>query len=124
MAGLGIVLREPVPKPALVEELAASRVLLYRGDIGETFCSAVAEAQAMGLPTVLEDIACMRERVRDGETGFVVRGADAFAACALSLLQDDGLWTAQHEACLRDQRGFGWTEAAAMFEGLIPNKYY
>jgi hypothetical protein len=119
MAGQGVVLREPVPKPALALELAASRVLLYRGDIGETFCSAVAEAQAMGLPAVLEDIACMKERVRDGETGFVVHGADAFAERALSLLRDDGLWQAQHAACLKEQRGFGWAEAAAMFETLL-----
>ena len=119
MTGQGVVLRAPVPKPQLVEELAASRVLLYRGDIGETFCSAVAEAQAMGVPAVLGDIACMKERVRDGETGFVVKTADAFAERALSLLTDDALWPSQHLACLAMQRSFGWSEAAELFERLL-----
>jgi Glycosyl transferases group 1 len=119
MAELGVVLRAPVPKPELVRELMTARVLLYRGDIGETFCSAVAEAQAMGVPAVLQDIACMKERVRDGETGFVVKDADAFAERALGLLTDEALWQAQHRACLSLQRGFGWNEAAQAFEQIM-----
>ena len=119
MAGQGVVLRAPVPKAQLVAELAQARTLLYRGDIGETFCSAVAEAQAMGLPAVIEDIACMKERVRPGETGFVVRGGGEFAGRALALLRDDALWQAQHRACLAHQRSFGWAEAAGLFEGLL-----
>jgi len=119
LSGQGVALRAPVPKAQLVAELAAARILLYRGDIGETFCSAVAEAQAMGLPAVLEDIACMKERLRPGETGFVVKGADAFAERALSLLTDDALWQSQHHACLAMQRSFGWNRAAEMFERLL-----
>lgn len=119
LAQKGVVLREPVPKAVLVRELAAARVLLYRGDIGETFCSAIAEAQAMGVPAVLEDIACMKERVREGETGFVVHGADEFATRAIQLLTDDGLWRVHHETCLAFQRGFGWNDAAAAFEALL-----
>ena len=114
----GVVLRGPVPKGQLVEELAIARALLYRGDIGETFCSAVAEAQAMGLPTVVEDIACMSERLLDGETGFVVRGPEAFAQAAIRLLGDDDLWRRQHQACLARQRNWGWDQAAAQFERI------
>ncbi len=118
MAAHGVVLRGPVPKARLVDELDAARALLYRGDIGETFCSAVAEAQAMGVPAVLEDIACMRERVADGATGFVVRGADAFAKAAILLLTDDSLWRRHHHACLERQRAWGWDQAAAAFERI------
>jgi glycosyltransferase involved in cell wall biosynthesis len=121
----GVVLRGPVPKAQLRAELATARVLLYRGDIGETFCLAVAEAQAMGVPAVVEDIACMAERVRDGETGYVTRGAGAFANAALRLLSDDGLWMACHRASLDRQRGWGWDQAAAAFErvaGLEPDR--
>jgi glycosyltransferase involved in cell wall biosynthesis len=119
MVAQGVVLRGPVPKAQLATELAAARALLYRGDDGETFCLAVAEAQAMGVPAVLEDIACMRERVRDGETGFVVRGADAFGTAALKVLSDDALWIVQHRACLARQRHIGWPQAAQIFEGLL-----
>jgi len=118
MAPQGVILRGPVPKGRLVEELAQARVLLYRGDMGETFCSAVAEAQAMGLPVVLEDIACMTERVIEGETGTCVKGADAFADAAIRLLSDDELWRRFHQASLARQRAWRWDHAAAEFERI------
>ena len=119
LSSAGVVLRGPVAKAQLAEELQQARVLLYRGDIGETFCLAVGEAQAMGVPAVLEDIACMRERVRHAETGYVVRGADAFADAALSLLRDDELWISQHRACLAKQRHISWQDSAQLFETLL-----
>lgn len=122
LSAKGVVLRGPVPKSQLVGELAAARACLYRGDIGETFCSAVAEAQAMGLPTVVQDIACMSERVRHGETGFVVAGPEDFAEKAIALLGDDAVWRDQHRACLTHQRAWGWDDAAAQFEALLPRK--
>ncbi len=112
----GVILRGPVPKTQLVDELAQARALLYRGDMGETFCSAVAEAQAMGLPIVLEDIACMSERVIEGETGYCVKGPDAFAKASIRLLTDDALWRRFHRACLAKQRTWRWDHAAAEFE--------
>jgi glycosyltransferase involved in cell wall biosynthesis len=118
MVGGGVVLRGPVPKAQLVEELAQARVLLYRGDIGETFCSAVAEAQAMGVPAVLQDIACMHERVIEGETGTAAPDADTFAEAGIRLLSDDALWLGHHRACLAKQRGWRWDHAAAEFERL------
>jgi glycosyltransferase involved in cell wall biosynthesis len=119
MGEAGVVLRPPVAKAALAAELAAMRLYLYRGDVGETFCLSAAEAQAMGLPGVVENIACMSERVRDGRTGFVVEGAAAFAEAAVRLLTDDGLWLAQHHNALAEQRGYGWNEAAAAFEQFL-----
>lgn len=118
LAHQGIILRGPLPKTRLVEELASARALLYRGDIGETFCFAAAEAQAMGLPAVVEDIACMRERVIDGTTGWVVRGPDAFAEKAIRLLGDDAEWLDMHRQCLARQRAWGWDQAAAEFERI------
>ena len=118
LAGKGVILRGPVPKAQLVDELAGARALLYRGDIGETFCSAVAEAQAMGLPAVLEDIACMKERVVEGRTGWAVKGADAFADKAVAVLSDDDLWLRMHKDCLGLQRSWRWDQAAAEFERI------
>lgn len=118
MAGQGVVLRGPVPKAELVGELARARALLYRGDIGETFCSAVAEAQAMGLPAVLEDIACMNERVVEGATGWAVRGPESFAERAIRVLSDDGLWLRMHSECLARQRDWRWDHAAQEFERI------
>lgn len=119
MAGHGVVLRGPVGKDALVGELEQARALLYRGDLGETFCYAAAEAQAMGVPAVLEDIACMSERVVDGETGFVVEDENGFAEAAIRVLTDDALWLRQHRACLQHQRGLSWPEVAGRFLALM-----
>lgn len=118
LADKGVILRGPVPKTQLVDELAQARLLMYRGDIGETFCSAVAEAQAMGVPTVLEDIACMKERLIEGQTGYVTRGAEDFAARSVQLLTDDALWSTQHQACLDQQRSWRWEHAAREFERI------
>ena len=118
LADRGIVLRGPLGKTALARELTQARVLLYRGDEGETFCNAVAEPQAMGVPGVVEDIACMAERIRNNETGFVVSGAEAFAEAAIALLTDDMLWRTQHRNSLKFQRSWTWPQAAARFEAL------
>jgi glycosyltransferase involved in cell wall biosynthesis len=118
MADQGVLLRGPVPKVQLAEELATARALLYRGDIGETFCSAVAEAQAMGLPAVLQDIACMRERVIEGVTGWAAPDQGKFAEHAAAVLGDDELWMRMHRACLERQRAWRWDAAAAEFEDI------
>jgi glycosyltransferase involved in cell wall biosynthesis len=112
-------MREPVPKARLAEELRRARVYLYRGDPGETFCLSAAEAQASGLPAVVQDIGSLPERVRDRETGFVARDEASFAAAAIALLRDDLLWRRQHRAALRLQRRYGWAEAAADWEAAF-----
>jgi glycosyltransferase involved in cell wall biosynthesis len=119
LADHGVVLRGPVAKSQLVEEIKQARAFLYRGDLGETFCYAAAEPQAMGLPGVVEDIACMRERVIDGETGFVVKGQAAFASAAITLLTDDDLWRRFHATSLERQGQWTWETAAARFEALM-----
>ena len=120
LASQGVRLRDPVDKAKLVEELRLSRVMLYQGDINETYCLAVAEAQAMGVPAVLKPIGSMPERVIDGKTGFLADDDDAFALAARRVLTDDALWAAQHAQALKTQRQWRWPEAAAAFEELIP----
>ena len=119
MESQGVCLRGPVPKAALVEELRAARVMLYRGDLNETFCLAVGEAQAMGVPAVVENLGSVRERVLDNETGFVARDRASFADSAAKLLTDGGLWRTQHLAALETQRRWRWPQAAAAFEALL-----
>jgi len=52
MADQGIVLRGPATKAELIDELQQARLMCYRGDINETYCLAVAEAQALGTPAL------------------------------------------------------------------------
>lgn len=119
LSGHGVILRGPVAKSQLVEEFRQARVLLYRGDLNETFCLAVGEAQAMGVPAVVENLGSVSERVVDGTTGFVVESDDEFSRSAVRLLCDDSVWRSQHTNALERQRRWGWPEAAAEFERLI-----
>lgn len=119
LAGSGVILRGPVPKAALLDELRQARVMLYQGDINETFCMALGEAQAIGVPAVVQPIGSVVERVVDGQTGFIASDRDAFADGAVRLLMDDALWTRMHDAALQSQRRWTWDEAAAAFERLL-----
>jgi glycosyltransferase involved in cell wall biosynthesis len=119
LAGEGVRRHAPLPRGELAGALLSSRVLLYRGDEGETFCLAVAEAQALGVPAVVLEGSAVSERVIDGETGAVAADEPSFVAAALALLRDDALWQRHHAAALARQKGASWAEVAAQFEALV-----
>jgi glycosyltransferase involved in cell wall biosynthesis len=119
LGGSGVFRHAPVGREPLARALAAARVMLYRGDRGETFCLALAEAQAMGVPAVVEPLGSVAERVIDGETGRVAVSDGEFAEAAVAVLRDDGLWRRWHRRALASQRGLSWDEVAARFERLI-----
>ena len=96
-----------------------SRAMLYLGHKVEAFCIAVAEAQAMGVPSVVAPVAAVPERVIDGVTGFIHADPQKFADAALAILTDDALWRRQHEAALKLQQGLSWDEHAARFEAAV-----
>ena len=115
----GVRRHEPVARERLVEVLRGARVMLYRGDPGETFCLALAEAQAMGVPAIVQPIGAVAERVADEVSGRIAASEDAFAASAIAVLRDDALWRAWHRGALATQRGLDWDAVAARFETLI-----
>lgn len=122
LADKGVLCRDPLPRADLIPVLKAARLMLYSGDVGETFCLAVGEAQALGLPAVVRPIGSLPERVRDGETGFVAVDDAAMAARAVALLSDDSLWQRQHRAALALQGAWGWDQAAAEVETLLERR--
>ncbi len=115
----GVVLRGAVSKKELIEEFRDARVMLYRGDLNETFCLAVGEAQASGVPAVVQRLGSVVERVIDGETGAITQTDSDFARSALELLTNDDVWMRHHEAALAKQGVWGWEDAAKAFEELI-----
>ena len=119
LADYGVRRCDPIGRAALAKTLLAVRVMLYRGDAGETFCLSVAEAQAMGVPAVVMPLGSVAERVIDGVTGRVAADEDAFVAAAIAVLRDDELWRRWHRAALLHQRGVSWDEVAARFEALM-----
>jgi glycosyltransferase involved in cell wall biosynthesis len=119
LGSAGIRRFAPVEHKALARALLSARVMLYRGDPGETFCLALAEAQAIGVPAVVEPLGAVSERVIDGKTGRVAEDEDGFVAAAVAVLRDDALWRRWHLAALAHQRGLSWDAVAARFEALM-----
>ncbi|HEX3863572.1 MAG TPA: glycosyltransferase family 4 protein [Stellaceae bacterium] len=119
LAGDGVFRHAPVGRAALAQMLSQARVMLYRGDPGETFCLALAEAQAVGVPAIVQPLGSVGERVRDRETGRVAATDSDFIAAAVAALRDDTLWTRWHRAALATQRGLGWDEVAERYEALL-----
>jgi glycosyltransferase involved in cell wall biosynthesis len=110
----------PLGREALAAALMDARVMLYRGDPGETFCLSLAEAQAMGVPAVVMRLGAVGERVVDGVSGRVACSDDDFAATAIEVLREDELWRRWHLGALERQRGLSWDMVAARYEALIP----
>lgn len=119
LARFGVRRFPPVGRGELAAVLSRARAMLYRGDPGETFCLALAEAQAMGVPAIVQPRGSAGERVIDGVTGRVAADDDAFAAAAIAVLRDDALWRRFHVAALARQRGLSWETVATRFEALI-----
>jgi glycosyltransferase involved in cell wall biosynthesis len=119
LAEHGVHRHAPVGRDALVGVLSEARAMLYRGDPGETFCLALAEAQAMGVPAVVQPLGSVGERVIDGVTGRVAANDDDFVAAAIAALSDDDLWRTWHRNALDRQRGESWDAVAARFEALM-----
>jgi glycosyltransferase involved in cell wall biosynthesis len=119
LAACGVRRFAPVGREALAMALLGARVMLYRGDPGETFCLALAEAQAMGIPAVVKRLGSTAERIVDGVTGRVATDDDGFVAAAIALLRDDQLWQQWHLAALTRQRGLSWDAVSARFEALM-----
>jgi len=109
----------PVGREGLARVLHGTRVMLYRGDPGETFCLAAAEAQAMGVPAVVTPLGSVGERVTDGISGRVAHDDAAFAEAAIAVLRDDDLWRRWHLGALRTRRGLSWDDVAGRFEAFL-----
>ncbi|MEI6158835.1 MAG: glycosyltransferase [Roseococcus sp.] len=114
----GVRLFSPLPRTDLQGRMTQARCMLYLGDPGETFCLAVAEAQAAGLPCVVMDRGAVAERIEDGLTGIVARNEADFIAAAQALLRDDALWLRMHRAALARGPGPNWADVAQAFESL------
>lgn len=115
----GVVIRGSVSRPQLAQELRAARVMLIPGVADETFCLAAAEATASGTPIVTLGHGALAERVRHGETGFIAKNGEEFAAAAARLLNEESVWAAIHRSCIRDPALARWSERAVEWEALF-----
>jgi len=123
----GVLWRGALPKARLAQELRAAAVMAYPCRFKETFCTAVAEAQAAGLPVVTSSRAALPERVSNKIDGFLVAGdagdasyCAAFVDAVVRLLRDDELWVRMgRTAHERAVRMYDWERIAVTWEKCL-----
>ncbi|MCK4303910.1 MAG: glycosyltransferase family 4 protein [Candidatus Eisenbacteria sp.] len=109
---------------AKIETLRQVRVLAYTSP-KEGWGLSVIEGGALGIPSVASDSPGLRESVRHGETGFLVRHGDvpALAEKITLLLEDDELWWRMGRRGMEWAAEFNWErmaeETMALAEEII-----
>lgn len=119
IATVGAVSHGSVRQDGLARALCAARVFAYPNTFEETFCIAVLEAQAAGLPVVTSKKAALAERVTHEVDGFLIDGDPgdpsydgAFLSAVCRLLQDDALWNRMSAAARAKAFGFTYGKLA------------
>jgi glycosyltransferase involved in cell wall biosynthesis len=110
-----IFVHDPISKSELCDEIQKSRLMLYRGDVAETFCLSVAEAMELGVPCVTMNFGSMKERIKSGENGFVLNKDRDFVDKAVYLLSNDKKWTEFHNRLIQAPVNLNWSEVAKKF---------
>ena len=119
LKNFGVYLHKPLRRKDLFKKINQSRIFLYKGTKDETFCMAVAEAQALGIPSVVCDYGSMRERVLDKKTGFVCKSDEEFNTKAIKLLNDDKIWMRMHKNLLINDNHLRWSDIAKKWKKII-----
>ncbi len=114
----GVRIAAPLADDGMVEAFRTARVHLYPANAREMMCLSLMESQAVGIPAVAFDAGGARDRIENGQTGYVVPDEDAFASLAVRFLTDEDMfWNASHEAAA-SQRRRSWDDVALEFEAL------
>jgi glycosyltransferase involved in cell wall biosynthesis len=114
-----VIIRDVVPKNDLFNEMLNGRAIFYKGDKAETFCLAVAEAQALGLPAVVTDLGSMKERVIHGITGYVAQSEMDFIRFVKEVLTNDRIWINMSVKSREIGKFLTWQRSAESFLQII-----
>ena len=118
MADKNVRFVKPEADPGMIKIYREATVHLYPGVAGETYCWTLAESQAVGTPAVAMDQGPAKDRVRNGQTGFLVPDEAGFANVAVHLLTNNIAQANMARDSRIMQRGRNWDMVAAEFERL------
>jgi glycosyltransferase involved in cell wall biosynthesis len=116
-----VVLRGYLPEEDKRRAVAASRLHLNTSQ-GEGWGLCVLEAAALGVPTVAYDVDGLRDSIRDGQTGWLVKAGEHIEDVterALKELDDPARSAEIAAACRSWARQFDWDTSAAQMTALI-----
>ncbi|MEO3813710.1 glycosyltransferase family 4 protein [Sphaerisporangium sp. B11E5] len=120
-AGLGDLVRfHGFVTPEEKARLVASSWLHLSASQGEGWGLSVLEAAALGVPTVAYDVDGLRDAVRDGRTGRLVRHGESLETVAGALLKEVAARRAEIAAeCRSWAARFGWDASARRMARLL-----
>ena len=104
------------------QALVAGALLHLNTSGGEGWGLCVLEAAALGVPTVAYDVDGLRDAVRDGETGWLVRDGEPIedvTELAVKELADPARRAAMAAACRAWAARFSWDRSACRMAALI-----
>jgi glycosyltransferase involved in cell wall biosynthesis len=116
-----VLLRGYLSEEEKCRSVAASRLHLSTSQ-GEGWGLCVVEAAALGVPTVAYDVDGLRDSVRDGQTGWLVKAGERIEDVterALKELADPARRAEIAAACRSWARQFDWDTSAAQMATLI-----
>ena len=118
----GVVICAPETDAGMAAAYRAAWLHLYPAAPEEAYCSTLAESQATGLPAIARRPAsggdALDERVRNGQTGYIVPDDDAFTNVTLEVLSNEQLRDTLSQDARTLQAGRSWQAAAIEFEAL------
>lgn len=115
----GVVIQKPGSDLEMALAYRTAAVHIYPGVETEMYCSTLAESQAMGLPCVARPVGACSERVKNGQTGFLVPDMAGMANVTAHLLTKSASRENMSRDCRMMQRTRTWDMAAAEFEALL-----
>jgi len=110
-----------LPFDQVLQQIGASKVLLFPSLLYETFGRTMIEAFATGTPVIASDLGAMRELVADELTGLRFPGGDAAALAAQvdRLWADEALWERLSEAARTEfERHYTADRNLLLLEGI------
>lgn len=120
-ASANVVVVDPLPDSGMNDVYRKSRVHLYPGDAQDFACWTLTESQTAGLPAVARPLGGTDERIDNGETGYLVPDAAAFANVAVQILTNDDVYRNLSTSAADVRRRKVWATAAENLDAFIAN---
>lgn len=115
----GVAVLAPLGDEGMAKAYADASVHLYPGHPDDMACWTLAESQAAGCPAIARGYPAVTERVDNGQTGYLVPDAAAFANVAVELLTNPAVRDSLGAAAREPHRRRSWAAAADDFHALL-----
>lgn len=122
LSAFGISIEGRQSREKLLNSLSNKRITLIPGHPDETFCLSALESLCLGIPVISFGIGALKERISDGQNGFIVRDNMDFAAKTIRLLNDDSLWQTMSQNAVESRSKSSWSQKEDMWECLFRGK--